>query len=128
MKLQWNFADGTTSEVEVNEELGEFITASRREEDNLSRKERYHCYSLDAILFEGKEYGDYSTPESEYLQNIENEAVKKAFLTLTPLQQRRLAMYSTGMSYREIAKAEGTMFRSVEESIKAAQKKFKKNF
>lgn len=49
MKIQWHFADGTKSEVEVNEELGEFITASRREEDNLSRKERYHCYSLDAI-------------------------------------------------------------------------------
>jgi hypothetical protein len=41
MKIQWNFADGTTSEVEVNEELGTFITASRREEDNLSRKETY---------------------------------------------------------------------------------------
>ena len=65
MKIQWNFADGTKSEVEVNEELGEFITASRREEDNLSRKERYHCYSLDAILFEGKEYGDNHTPETE---------------------------------------------------------------
>ena len=50
MKIQWNFADGTKSEVEVNEELGEFITASRREESNLDRKERYHCYSLDAIL------------------------------------------------------------------------------
>ena len=36
MKIQWNFADGTKSEVEVNEELGEFITASRREEDNLT--------------------------------------------------------------------------------------------
>jgi len=43
MKITWNFADGTKSEVEVNEELGEFITASRREESNLDRKERYHC-------------------------------------------------------------------------------------
>jgi len=27
MKIQWNFADGTTSEVEVDEELGAVITA-----------------------------------------------------------------------------------------------------
>jgi hypothetical protein len=49
MKIQWKFADGTTSEVEVNKEIGSYITASRREESNLARKERYHCYSLDAI-------------------------------------------------------------------------------
>ena len=40
MKIQWKFADGTTSEVEVNEEIGNYITASRREESNLARKER----------------------------------------------------------------------------------------
>ena len=40
MKIQWNFADGTTSEVEVDEELGAFITASRREEDNLTKRAR----------------------------------------------------------------------------------------
>jgi hypothetical protein len=53
MKIQWKFADGTTSEVEVNEEIGNYITASRRAESNLARKERYHCYSLDAIDYEG---------------------------------------------------------------------------
>jgi hypothetical protein len=28
MKIKWKFADGTTSEVEVNEEIGNYITAS----------------------------------------------------------------------------------------------------
>jgi len=28
MKIQWKFADGTTAEVEVNEEIGSYITAS----------------------------------------------------------------------------------------------------
>jgi hypothetical protein len=27
MKIQWKFADGTTSEVEVSEEIGNYITA-----------------------------------------------------------------------------------------------------
>ena len=26
MKIQWKFADGTTSEVEVNEEIGNYLT------------------------------------------------------------------------------------------------------
>ena len=65
IKIQGNFADGTTSKVEVNEELRAFITASRREESNLSHKERYHCYSLHNILFEGKEYGNNRTPETD---------------------------------------------------------------
>ena len=47
MKIKYQFADGTTSEVEVSEEIGAFITASRREESNGDRKQRYHCISLD---------------------------------------------------------------------------------
>ena len=48
MKISYTFANGENSEVEVNEEIGTFILDSRREEDNLGRKERYHCYSLNA--------------------------------------------------------------------------------
>ena len=43
MKISCIFANGENSEVEVNEEIGTFILDSRREEDNLRRKERYHC-------------------------------------------------------------------------------------
>ena len=99
MKIQWNFADGTKSEVEVNEELGEFITASRREEDNLSRKERYHCYSLDATL--RKEYGDNHTPETEVETAERNKRLYAAMKTLTAVQQRRLLMLADGLSLRK---------------------------
>jgi DNA-directed RNA polymerase specialized sigma24 family protein len=128
MKIQWKFADGTTSEVEVNEELGAFITASRREEDNLSRKERYHCYSLDAILFEGKEYGDNHTPETEMEIAERNKRLYNAMKTLTAVQQRRLLMLADGLSMREIARLESVDHRAIRESIEAARKKFKKNF
>ena len=128
MKIQWNFADGTKSEVEVNEELGEFITASRREEDNLSRKERYHCYSLDAILFEGTEYGDNHTPETEVETAERNKRLYAAMKTLTAVQQRRLLMLADGLSLREIARVEGVDHRAVRESIDSAKKKIKKVF
>ena len=51
MKIKYEFADGTVSEVEVEESIGAVIIEDRRLEDNLSRKERYHCYSLDAAQF-----------------------------------------------------------------------------
>lgn len=57
MKIKYEFADGTVSEVEVEESIGAVIIESRRKEDNLARKERYHCYSMDAVQFEGDEYG-----------------------------------------------------------------------
>ena len=64
MKINYTFANGETSEVEVTEEIGNMILDSRRQESNLDRKERYHCYSSDAAEFEGEEYADADTPES----------------------------------------------------------------
>ena len=54
MKINYTFANGETSDVEVNEEIGNLILDSRREESNQDRKERYHCYSLDAAEYEGR--------------------------------------------------------------------------
>ena len=78
MKITWSFADGTTSEVEVNEELGNYITASRREESSAARKHRRHCYSLDAIAYEGKEYGTGITPEDELEADAQNKRIHDA--------------------------------------------------
>ena len=128
MKITWNFADGTTSEVEVNEELGTFITASRREDNNLSRKERYHCYSLDAVLFEGKEYGDNHTPDTEMESAEKRRRIAAALAKLSETQRRRLLMLADGLSVREIARRENKDFKSVHESIDGAKKKFLKNF
>ena len=64
MNIKYEFADGTVSEVEVEDSIGSVIIEDRRQEDNLTRKEHYHCYSLDAAKFEGAEYSDGETPES----------------------------------------------------------------
>ena len=40
MKITYKFADDTTSEVEVSEEIGTLIMESRRVESNGDRKER----------------------------------------------------------------------------------------
>ena len=64
MKIKYKFVDGTVAEVVVDESIGTVIAESRRLEGNLARKDSYHCYSLEAIQYEGAEYSDGETPET----------------------------------------------------------------
>lgn len=128
MKIQWKFADGTTSEVEVNEEIGSYITASRREESNLARKERYHCYSLDAIDYEGLEYATDITPETELILEENTARINAALDKLSVTQKRRLLMFVDGLSANEIARIENVAPNAAWKSIEGAKKKFKKHF
>ena len=98
MKINYTFANGETSDVEVNEEIGNLILDSRREESNQDRKERYHCYSLDAAEYEGEDYADGSTPEMELFRQLENQRIKKAFEQLSEVQRRRLLMLAEGVT------------------------------
>ena len=100
MKINYTFANGETSDVEVNEEIGNLILDSRREESNQDRKERYHCYSLDAAEYEGGDYADGSTPETELFLQLENQRIKEAFEQLSEVQRRRLLMLAEGVSFR----------------------------
>lgn len=128
MKIQWKFADGNTSEVEVNEEIGNYITASRREESNLARKERYHCYSLDAIDYEGLEYATDITPETELILEENTARINAALDKLSVTQKRRLLMFADGLSANEIARIENVAPNAAWKSIEGAKKKFKKHF
>ena len=96
MKINYTFANGETSDVEVNEEIGNLILDSRREESNQDRKERYHCYSLDAAVYEGRDYSDGETPESALFLQLENQRIEEAFGKLSEVQQRRLLMAAEG--------------------------------
>ena len=128
MKIKYEFADGTATEIEVSEEIGTVIIDSRRKESNRDRMERRHCYSYDAIEYEGEEYGaeDYYECMDD---SIDRDArVRAAFDTLTEVQKRRLLMLAEGLSMREIARREGIKHHAVMESIEGAKKKFLKNY
>ena len=129
MKIKYVFANGDTSEVEVSEEIGAIIIDSRKAEHAQQEKERYHCYSLDAIDFEGNEYGrceDYGESDAEAERR--RQMLSACFSKLTETQKRRMLFFIKGKTLREIAELEGASFQSVDESIKAAQKKFPKKF
>mgnify|MGYP002626997885 CR=1 FL=1 len=129
MKITYKFADDTTSEVEVSEEVGTVIMDSRRREETDERRHRYHCWSLDAISYEGEEYGTADFTDAMFDGSDERAArVREAFSHLTETQQRRMLMLAAGLSEREIARREGKDYKSVHDSIEAARKKFLKYF
>ena len=105
MVITYKFNDGTVSKVEVSKEIGEAIRNSRKDEHADNEKNRYHCLSLDAIDYEGAEYGCSETVES-YLSN-ENYSIRfyETYDSLTDIQKRRLEMLSKGMSIRRSPRA-----------------------
>lgn len=128
MKITYAFADGTTSVVEVDDEIGAYIMDSRRQEDNDNRRHRYHNYSLDAVAYEGNDYGRCDTYSFDDEAKELAAHVRDAFSHLTDTQRRRMQMLSKGMTLREIADAEGTSHLAIYYSIEEARKKFLKYF
>ena len=128
MKIKYEFADGTVSEVEVEESIGAVIIEDRRLEDNLSRRERYHCYSLDAAQFEGMEYAGGVTPESVLMSEESNGELQEALGSLTEIQRERVRRLADGLSINEIARREGVAPNAVMKSIKGVREKLKKFF
>ena len=128
MTICYKFATGEVTEVEVSDEIGAVITASRKAEHALEERNRYHCYSLDAIDYEGLEYGKCDEYPIEDDSAERAERVREAFSHLTEVQRRRLRLYADGKTLREIAALENASFQSVAESIEAVKKKFLKNY
>ena len=128
MKIKYEFADGTVSEVEVEESIGAVIVEDRRLEDNLSRKERYHCYSLDAAQFEGAEYANNETPESLLVSDERRGELQEALEGLTEIQKERVSRLADGLSINEIARREGVAPNAVMKSVKGVREKLKKFF
>lgn len=128
MKIKYAFLDGTTTEVEVSDEIGAVIIDSRKTEHAQDERHRYHCYSYDAIDYEGEEYGacdEYAVEDDSAEQATR---IWKTFSQLTATQQRRLRLYASCKTLREIAAIEEASFQSVSKSIEAGRKKFLKYF
>ena len=128
MKIKYVFLDGTTAEVEVSDEIGAVIIDSRKAEHAQDERRRRHCYSYDAIDYEGEEYSFCDEYAVEGDSEEQEARIREAFSHLTATQQRRLRLYADGKTLREIAGIEKASFQSVSESIKAGRKKFLKFF
>ena len=128
MKIRYKFVDGTVAEVEVEDTIGTVIKESRRLEGNLARKESYHCYSLDAVQFEGMEYSDGETPESILVSAECRGELQEVLGSLTEVQKERVCRLADGLSINEIARREGVAPNAVMKSVKGVREKLKKFF
>lgn len=134
MKIKYIFADGTVSEVEVDEEYGRLHLEADRKLENDNRRWRYHVKaSLDNCDFEGEWFQDMNpNPHEQMLIDSEYEESEKevqAFKkTLTHIQLTRLEMLEEGMTQREIAEREGVNLSAVQKSIDQIRKKYKTFF
>ena len=80
MIIKYKFATGEVTEVDVSDEIGAVITASRKAEHALEERNRYHCYSLNAIDYEGLEYGECDEYPIEDDSAERAERIKAAFI------------------------------------------------
>ena len=90
MKINYKFDNGDISAVEVSEDIGNIILEDRRKEENADRKWRRHCqYSIDALDFEGEEYGRYDNyGEVDDEQNHRQGILRDCFDRLTKVQRK----------------------------------------
>lgn len=132
MIIKYKFADGTSSEVDVSDDIGNIIIATQKEEDNLSHKEHSHCLSIEGFLYEGIELSTGETIETFLKKEYDRERLRKrinaAFDKLSEKQYRRLMMRIDGLKLREIAEIEQVRINAVRKSISSAEKIFKKFF
>ena len=105
-----------------------FLADDTRLTENMERKERYHTeVHLEGLGYEGREYAAGTDTEAEALQKDEEQRIDRWLReSLTPVQYRRFCLYMDGMTIREIARQESADYSSVNESVKAAQKKLQK--
>lgn len=130
MKLKYEFNDGTSSEIEVDEVYGNIVVDDRRKEENYERKlRRYHTSSIDSLIYEGSEFADYKSPSYYYEKSLEDieqsELLEKILKSLTKTEKRRIMLRAEGKTLEEIALLENVSISSVYESIRAARKKAK---
>lgn len=118
--------------IEVSEEVAEELRADKRHEFNHWRRMKRNKanYSLDAG--DGIEHSicEHEPSPEEWLALAHTYTrLCHALNSLPPVQGRRVdAYYLLGMSYLEIARAEGVHESSVRESIERALERMRKIF
>ena len=118
MKIKYVFNNAEIKEVEVSEEIGAVIEESRRKEAALAKKEQRHCYSLDAVTYEGTEYGEPDFTASLFDGSEERSAhIRETFSHLTETQRRRILIlhyrYILNYTWEKIAELLGTSVRTI---------------
>ena len=123
MKIKYQFATETV-EIEVSDDWGNLVIDLDRQEYNNDHKETRRHYSLDALVYEGEDYG---IVDESINALAEYEDLRNAIDQLTDNQKDLIqAHFFTGLSYTEIAQRMGTTPQAVWQAIERAKKQISK--
>lgn len=127
MVIKYKFLDNTTSEVEVDDELGKHITEMDEADYNLNRKEtRRHDY-ISELEENGHYIADNSDPLDDVLKAERHEALIAAIEKLKPQQKILLRrIYENGETQEEISESEGVSQQAISSRLKTIYKFLKK--
>ncbi len=128
--IKYVFADGTTSEIEVTDEVYALhLQLLQEEKRNHWRETRRHI-SLDYLNENGI---DFASPAADLLsvliQQEDEKQIHKAIAALSDKQKRLVqAVFYEGKSLREIARQSGISHQALSKQLATVYKKIKKFF
>jgi RNA polymerase sigma factor (sigma-70 family) len=135
MKIKYEFLNGDIAIVEVDEELGMLILASRRKESSANRYHRRWCRSLDAVTDKSIWGVDHKSDPCHMIQQMTEDENKQSEtirirLALDSLsqKQRRLvkALFIDRLTEEEYAEITGVTQSAIAHQMATIRKKIKK--
>jgi len=134
MKITYNFVNGESVEIEVNEEVGKLILDMRREEETGYRKNRCYELYLETSL-DHSEWNKYVQPEfdPEVAKEIEQKKKNrnKAIAALETLSEKQKELIEAlhgeePIKAKEYAELKGVTPAAISQQKKTIEKKLKK--
>lgn len=127
-KIKYTFADGTTSEIEVTDELYALHEQLANEEKRNNKRETRRHISLTYFDDMGIEFESTAAdPFTALIRRDDEERIHKAISKLTNKQRALLEkVFNQNMSLREIARQTGVTHQALSKQIATIYKKLKK--
>lgn len=126
--IKYQFADGSMSEIEVEDEFAKEYEKIEHRESLINRKETGRHQSLNKSMENGFDIAD---PTADVLKAVErrelNAKIRLALHTLTDRQRTVFCLYTVNeLSFREIGEEMNVAKNTVRECYISAIKKLKK--
>ncbi len=128
--IKYEFSDGTTSEIEVSDELYALHLQLLQEEKRNHWKETRRHISLNYLNELGVDFADGNAdPLSALIRQEDDERIHKAMALLSDKQRALLEKVFYGnMSLREIERQTGVSHQALSGQLATIYKKLKKLF
>ena len=127
--IRYEFATGEVVQVEVANEIAEFICKSRRMEHANNERTRYHAaFSMDSDDYRCTQLISTKTPDDYVIELEKRQHLVASIAHLSEVQRQRLLLMAEGRTIAEIARLQHAAYNSVKDSIRAAQQKIRKIF